>query len=246
MVVAALVGGVGRLAPMRLMTPKNIVILIGILLNVFVLYVVRRILLGGTRGGTGKRTHGTSSGSRGHKSSRKKHGKGRKDAMKKNSDPNLLLLLGIPGSGKTTWMNQYLEHCNHSYVVVNDESVRAKLIGENGGPPGEETVREAVISDVVRHLKNGQSVAVDHSLFVMDKAFRGGLVEAAPSCNQLVKEFPIKALFAHLRLLKEVEKGTRRTCPTEIELEEMENDFNQAKTTMTEEGWKPLLAVLSK
>lgn len=42
----------------------------------------------------------------------------------------LILLVGIPGSGKSTWANSYVADSNHGCIRVNKDDLRAML---NGG-----------------------------------------------------------------------------------------------------------------
>ncbi|ESL09578.1 hypothetical protein TRSC58_02699 [Trypanosoma rangeli SC58] len=98
-----------------------------------------------------------------------------------------------------------------------------------------------MISSIVQHLKEKQNVVLDDSLRVMDEEFRHAVMAAAPACNLLVKQFPIKAFYAYTRLLKDAEEGNGGSYLTEIELEEMEAGFDRARANMKLEGWNPLL-----
>ncbi|KAF8296077.1 hypothetical protein C3747_29g122 [Trypanosoma cruzi] len=226
----------------RLGFKTTVVTLLCILLNILALYLLRRLFPALRGGGDHRHTHGSrrrSSSRDGN--SKKKHKKHHGNEEVKNSLPNLLLLLGIPGSGKTTWINQYIDRCDKSYIVLNEDSVAGKVVAAIDDSSWEEGVREAFIGEIVRHLNEKQNVVLDDSLRVMDEEFRRSIMEAAPPCNLLVKEFPIKALFAHARLLKVAEEVTDRRCPTEIEMEELETNFEKARACMKTEGWKQLL-----
>ncbi|KAH9577547.1 hypothetical protein LSM04_008054 [Trypanosoma melophagium] len=218
-----------------------IILLIGIAINLLVVFFLRRSNSGDKGGHHRRRRSGSSNGSS-KSSSRTGHRK-RHDGGTKSSVPNVLALLGIPGSGKTTWVKQYLERCDHSYVIVSAEEMRIKLTGRSDDFSREEEVREGMINDVVKHLKDKQNVALDDSLSLMDEAFRRRIVEESPSCNRYVKSFPIKALFARPRLLKDMAEGKIHQFPSQIELEEMESAFDKARELMKEEGWKELIEI---
>ncbi|RNF05576.1 retrotransposon hot spot (RHS) protein [Trypanosoma conorhini] len=219
-----------------------VVTLLCILLNILALYFMRRLFPGLWGGSHPRRTRGHGASRDG--SSKRKHkghdGEGRMD----NSLPTLLLLLGIPGSGKTTWVNQYVERCDRSFVVVREDSIQGNVAADKNDPSWETQVREAMLGDIVRRLKEKQNVVVDDCLRVMDEDFRRGIIETAPACRLLVKHFPIKAFYAHARLSRDAEEANGRRCLTEIELEELEMAFDKARASMKLEGWKPLLSVV--
>ncbi|ORC93712.1 putative retrotransposon hot spot (RHS) protein [Trypanosoma theileri] len=210
-----------------------IVLLIGMSVNLLILYFIRRF---NSRDKGGRHRHRRSSKG----SSRSDH-KRRNDGKTKSNDPNVLLLLGIPGSGKTTWMTQYLERCDHSYTIVSAEALRIKLTGKPDDFSREEEVRESMINDVVNLLKEKHNVVLDDSLSAMDETFRRRIVDESPTCNRYVKSFPIKAIFARPRLLKDIAEGKIHLCPSKIELEEMEIAFDKAQELVKKEGWQELM-----
>ncbi|RNF07053.1 retrotransposon hot spot (RHS) protein [Trypanosoma rangeli] len=217
----------------------GVITLICILLNIIALYFIRRLFLDRWGGSHPRRPHRdrTSRAGGSKRKNRRHDGEG---AIKK-SLPCLLLLLGIPGSGKTTWVNQYVETCDRSFVIVNEDSVQGAVTAEKNDSSWEAEVRGAIISGIVQQLKEKQNVVLDDSLRVMDEKFRHDIITAAPACNLLVKQFPIKAFYAYTRLLKDAEEGNGGSYLTEIELEELEMSFDKAWASMKLEGWNPLL-----
>ncbi|KEG12283.1 putative retrotransposon hot spot (RHS) protein [Trypanosoma grayi] len=230
MVMNAVTRRLTVLCSSRPLAATLIISLFGILVNLLFVYLLRYF-----RPTDRSRHHRHT-----HSSSRKEHKKGRSGESRK-SVPNVLLLLGIPGSGKTTWAEQYLERCDHSYAIVSVDETRMSLTGRADDISKEEEVCEAMIREVVDHIKNRQNIIVDGGVHAMDEAFRRRLMDAASSCNRMVKDFPIKALFARARLSKDAEEGKVRYYPSEIELDELEVIFNKAQARIKEEGWKPLL-----
>lgn len=71
------------------------------------------------------------------------------------------MLVGLPGSGKSTWSRAWLRE-HPDYVRVNNDAIRLQLFGERYNPETEGAVRAARIHMVRRALAEGRSVVVDN------------------------------------------------------------------------------------
>ena len=74
--------------------------------------------------------------------------------------PSLILLVGIPGSGKTTYAEKYIEE-NHNTVHLSSDKIRAELWGNEATQGDNNEVFSLMQSRAVEALNNGQNVVYD-------------------------------------------------------------------------------------
>lgn len=77
--------------------------------------------------------------------------------------PTLYLLVGIPGSGKSTWSKE----CTNAVRISRDE-IRYSLLGENDSYfSKEDLVFKTYIEKIKENLKNGKNVIADATHLTM-------------------------------------------------------------------------------
>lgn len=74
--------------------------------------------------------------------------------------PSLILLVGIPGSGKTTYAKKYIEE-HPSTVHLSSDKIRAELWGNEATQGDNNEVFSLMQSRAIETLNNGQSVVYD-------------------------------------------------------------------------------------
>jgi predicted kinase len=74
--------------------------------------------------------------------------------------PSLILLVGIPGSGKTTYAEKYIEE-NPNTVHISSDKIRAELWGNEATQGDNNEVFSLMQSRAIDALNNGQSVVYD-------------------------------------------------------------------------------------
>jgi predicted kinase len=74
--------------------------------------------------------------------------------------PSLILLVGIPGSCKTTYAEKYIEE-NHNTVHISSDRIRAELWGNEATQGDSNEVFSLMQSRAIDALNNGQSVVYD-------------------------------------------------------------------------------------
>jgi predicted kinase len=74
--------------------------------------------------------------------------------------PSLILLVGIPGSGKTTYAEKYIEE-NPNTVHLSSDKIRAELWGNEATQGDNNKVFSLMQSRAIDALNNGQSVVYD-------------------------------------------------------------------------------------
>lgn len=71
----------------------------------------------------------------------------------------LIILCGIPGSGKTTYAEKYIEE--HNAIHVSSDRIRAELFGDESTQGDNDKVFSLMQSRAIEALNNGQSVVYD-------------------------------------------------------------------------------------
>lgn len=93
----------------------------------------------------------------------------------------LIILQGIPGSGKTTYARQFCKD-HDNYVRVNRDDIR-NMLGEYWVPKREKLVTELEDKCIYRSLVNGYNVIVDATNFNPKTIERIKLVALDASIN---------------------------------------------------------------
>lgn len=91
--------------------------------------------------------------------------------------PTLVLLCGIPGTGKTYYAKKYIEE-NPNTIHLSSDSIRADLYGDESiqGNPNE--VFSIMQQRAIYALNNGQSVVYDST--AMTRKDRAGIIASCP------------------------------------------------------------------
>lgn len=72
----------------------------------------------------------------------------------------LIILCGIPGSGKTTYAEKYVEE-NHNTIHISSDRIRAELWGDEATQGNNNEVFSLMQSRAIEALNNGQNVVYD-------------------------------------------------------------------------------------
>ena len=78
--------------------------------------------------------------------------------------PNLYVMVGLPGSGKSYWANKlYIdnEQLYEPTIILSSDAYRKKLYGDESDQTHNDKVFNALYSDMRKHLLNGKSVIFD-------------------------------------------------------------------------------------
>ena len=80
--------------------------------------------------------------------------------MDNENKPELIMLMGIPASGKSTWSNNYVNSHDNCIVISSDE-YRKKLFGDVNEQSRNNELFRIVHNDIKSALKSNQSVIYD-------------------------------------------------------------------------------------
>ena len=130
---------------------------------------------------------------------------------------NLFMLVGCPGSGKSTWIRNHMETFDgHTFVVSRDE-IRFCLVPEGDEYFSRETeVFNKFIDDIKFGLRNADNVIADATH--LNESSRGKVLRRLSEdlkdvkVNAIVVRVPVKVALAQ----NENRKGTRSYVPESV------------------------------
>lgn len=127
--------------------------------------------------------------------------------------PELIMLIGIPGSGKSTWISKY--NINNKYIVVSPDEIRKEITGSISNQSQNANVWFITKERVVKELSNGRNVILDSTM--TDPVRRKEFISDLPDVNLKAKVFYIDPEISKERIRKDVESGKdRANVPPEI------------------------------
>lgn len=132
--------------------------------------------------------------------------------------PQLLVLQGLPGSGKTTYAKDLVER--HGYVRVNKDDLRAMMDNSKHSKNNEKRVirvRDTVVADA---LANGKNVVVDDTNF-----FPQHVIDLQNIASNLDASF--KVTFVDTPLEKCLENNRNRTDKKPVPEDAIMNMYNR-------------------
>ena len=150
--------------------------------------------------------------------------------------PELIVLLGIPGSGKSTWAKQYVLKCDASFTIVSSDEVRKILCGNLRDQTRNNEVWEIVLNQVQGHLKRGRNVILDATNTGTEK--RRKFISQLPPCNRFIKVFQVSKPIAKSRISKDMEAGVERTPVPDHVIERMFKQFHDSLLAIKDERWR--------
>lgn len=149
--------------------------------------------------------------------------------------PDLIVMMGIPGSGKSTWAKQYVFRCDASFSIVSSDEIRKQVTGKLNDQSRNDEVWEVVVNQVQGALRSGRNVILDATNTSSDK--RRKFVAALPACNRFLKVMHIHKSIAKQRIAKDLSEGVERALVPDAIVETMYRRFNDSLQTIREEGW---------
>ncbi len=76
----------------------------------------------------------------------------------------IIILQGIPGSGKSTWARNFIKDKSESYIIVCRDDIR-NMLGDYWVPKRENLVSEIEMDCITAGLKLGYNIIIDATNF---------------------------------------------------------------------------------
>ncbi len=151
--------------------------------------------------------------------------------------PDLVVLMGIPGSGKSTWAEQYVFRCDAAAVIVSSDAIRKQLTGDINDQSRNVEVWEIVLNHVLNHLKSKKNVILDATNVETEKRRRFMNQIPIGLCNRIIKIFTINKSIARGRIQKDVAKNVCRATVPDQTLDKMDAQLHESLAAIKDERW---------
>ena len=161
-----------------------------------------------------------------------------KHFYKENKDlPELILVIGIPGSGKTTWIKKFNQKHYNKYHVVSMDDIRRELTGNVSDQTQNAKVVWMAKNATKRFLENGESVIFD--ALNVDSSYRKDLLSELPK-NIILKA---KILYvdpqeAKRRIRRDILTGKDRANVPYDYIDNMQKKFEHTLSVIEDEGFE--------
>jgi len=152
---------------------------------------------------------------------------------------SLVLLIGISGSGKSTWIKNNKSKWTNTVVVSPDE-IRRELTGNVSDQSRNKEVFELTNILTIHHLKNGKNVVLDATN--LDTIYRIPFVEDIS--NEVIEFKKIALVFyvsreeAKQRIKKDIENNVDRANVPEEIIDSQYMKYMSSLKSLPDEGFK--------
>lgn len=148
--------------------------------------------------------------------------------------PEFIMLIGIPGSGKSHFISKY--NTNNKYIVVSPDIIRKELTGDISDQSQNAKVWAVTKERVINNLKQGKSVILDATM--TNPQNRKDFIKDLPPAKLKAKVFEIDPEISKERIKKDIETGRERSrVPPEV-VDRMYNDLMKSKDSIEDEGFE--------
>lgn len=155
----------------------------------------------------------------------------------KEEVPELVLTIGIPGSGKSTWIKQFNQKNYNKYTIVSPDQIRKELTG-NISDQSQNAKVMGISKKIAREtLESGKSVLLDATN--VDTSNRKDFVADMPKGIKLrAKIFYVDPQEAKRRIRKDLSAGKDRAdVPVDV-MESMIKKFEHTLSVLKDEGFE--------
>ena len=151
--------------------------------------------------------------------------------------PELIITVGIPGCGKSTWVN---EHKGGAFVVCPDD-IRREITGNITDQSQNDKVWAIAKTRVFAWLNNKYDVILD-ATNVSTKG-RRSFIEGLPKCRLVAQCFPMAPEEAYARIKKDLDAGVDRSVVPEELVYRMYGEYLYTVKVLKSEGFMVFIKI---
>lgn len=148
--------------------------------------------------------------------------------------PNFIMTIGIPGSGKSSWIKSL-----NKYIIVSPDSIRKELSGDVSNQDVNNQAWLLAKERVVTALTARQDVILDATN--VSTKHRRIFIKGLPPCNIKAKIFDVEPIVAYGRIANDLRLGVDRSNVPEEVVYRMYGEFLYTKKVLAQEGFKLIL-----
>jgi len=152
--------------------------------------------------------------------------------------PKLIFMIGIPGSGKTSWLRKQLlsDKVIEHILIVSPDKIRKELYEDISCQDNNAEVWAIAKNRTKEYLSKGISVILDATN--VNSTYRSLFLEGLPPCILQAKIFRANPEDCWERIQNDLKKGVdRANVPKEV-IDRMYTDFTQTTQIIDLEGFK--------
>lgn len=135
------------------------------------------------------------------------------DFIKHFNTPELIVIIGIPGSEKSHWTSNYNK--NNKYTVVSPDVIRMELTNDISDQSQNVKVWQITKERVIDLLKKGKNVILDSTM--TNPIRRQEFIRGLPTATLKAKIFFTDPEVSKARIVKDIQGGKNRAnVPVEV------------------------------
>jgi predicted kinase len=150
--------------------------------------------------------------------------------------PKFMMLVGVPGSGKSTWAEKFVFRCDASFTIVSSDAIRKQVTGSVNDQSRNVEVWDVILNQCQGLLANGRNVILDATNTNTEK--RRQFVKQLPRCQRLLKTFAINKSIAKSRIARDVQCGVDRADVPDAVIDVMYRQFQDSLVSLRDEDWQ--------
>jgi len=155
--------------------------------------------------------------------------------------PRLILMVGIPGSGKSSWLEEQGLYKNPAFIILCPDQVRKELCGNISDQSRNIEVWDIVKIKTITCLKQGISVVLDATN--VSTTNRRTFIKGLPTCILQAKLFPADPAQCYVRILKDLEQNKNRADVPEETLYKMFGEYLYSEKVIQSEGFEVITVI---
>lgn len=148
-----------------------------------------------------------------------------KGRLKENGLPFVVITIGIPGSGKFTWVKRFTE--KHNYTIISPDSIRKELTGNISDQNSNQKVWELAYSRLKQALDEKKGV-VFYSTMCNLKSLKTLLTTIKDKAIPCYKYFDCSVVTAIKRIKTDMENNIDRSIVPNDIVERMEQSLRES------------------
>lgn len=152
--------------------------------------------------------------------------------------PVFLMLIGIPGCGKSSWLNsQRLDE----FEIICPDQIRKESYGDISDQANNIAVWDAALKRTCYNLSRGHSVVLDATN--VNTRYRREFVSQLPQCKLKAKIFQDDPQTCYERISKDLQAGRDRSAVPEETVYRMYGELLYTIKVIQSEGFEIVLGV---
>jgi predicted kinase len=160
------------------------------------------------------------------------------DEMLDKKVPYFTMLIGIPGSGKSSFITKEQHYGDKNYEIVCPDLIRKEVTGQISDISQDFKVWQITKERVLKYLSEGKNVVLDSTMTISKR--RKEFIKDLPLCFRYAKIFECSPEIAKERIKKDIENGIDRSNVPEEIIDKMHANFVRDIDKLNEDGFEIL------